>query len=46
LLLVASGSGCTLWDKDRWNMDRYRDERTVDIEKRLNRSEPIVKNPF
>jgi hypothetical protein len=41
-----SMSSCALWDKDRWNPERYRDERAVDIEKRLERTEPIVKNPF
>jgi hypothetical protein len=44
--LLGSAAGCALWDKDRWNLDRYRDERAVDIEHRLERSEPIVKNPF
>jgi hypothetical protein len=46
LLLLTQTNGCTLWDKDRWNPERYRDERAVDIEKRLERSEPIVKSPF
>jgi hypothetical protein len=44
-LLILTG-GCALWHKDHWNLDRYRDERAVDIEQRLERSEPIVKNPF
>ena len=38
--------GCALWDQERWNFDRYRDARAVDIEQRLERPEPIVKNPF
>jgi hypothetical protein len=46
LLLLVSINGCAVWNKDRWNPARYRDERAVDIEKRLERSEPIVKNPF
>ena len=46
LFFLVSAGGCALWDKDRWNPPRYRDERAVDIEKRLERSEPIVKNPF
>jgi hypothetical protein len=27
-------------------MERYRDQRAVDIDTRLNKNEPIVKNPF
>lgn len=46
LSLPLLGGGCALWDKDRWNLDRFRDERAVDIEQRLERDEPIVKNPF
>lgn len=46
LLLAAAVSGCALWDKDRWNLDHLRDEQAVDIEQRLERREPIVKNPF
>ena len=40
--------GCRMWNfqKDFWNMDRYRDERAVDIDTRLNKNVPIVKNPF
>jgi hypothetical protein len=39
-------TGCAMWDKDRWNVDRLRDERAVDIDQRLSNDEPIVKNPF
>jgi hypothetical protein len=39
-------AGCAAWDRDRWNLDRYRDERVVDIEGRLAREKPIVDNPF
>ena len=35
-----------MFEKDRWNLDRYRDERAVDIDKRLDTHEPVVKNPF
>ncbi len=45
-LLLGPISGCAFFEKDRWNLDRYRDERAVDIEHRLERTEPIVKNPF
>jgi hypothetical protein len=44
--LLAAVEGCALWSNDHWNLDRYRDERAVDIEERLERREPIVKNPF
>jgi hypothetical protein len=46
LILVTAACGCALWERDRWNIDRYRDERAVDVERRLERTEPIVKNPF
>jgi hypothetical protein len=46
LSLLALAGGCTLWDNDRWDLDRYRDDRAVDIEQRLERKEPIVKSPF
>jgi hypothetical protein len=44
--LVAPLAGCAMWDAERWNVDRYRDERAVDIDQRLSSDEPIVKNPF
>jgi hypothetical protein len=44
--MLAAACGCSLWDTDRWSLDRYRDDRALDIEERLERSEPIVKNPF
>lgn len=54
LVLLAVGvicsfgplAGCAMWNPDRWNLDRYRDERAVDIEGRLAREKPIVENPF
>ncbi|MEX2171228.1 MAG: hypothetical protein WD851_18045 [Pirellulales bacterium] len=42
-ILMAFSLGCA---SEPWNLDRYRDERAVDIEDRLTREEPIVKNPF
>lgn len=44
-LLIFVG-GCAMWDRDRWKLDSYRDAKAVDIEKRLERTEPVVKNPF
>lgn len=38
--------GCAAWNADRWDLDRYRDQRAVDIESRLAREKPIVENPF
>jgi hypothetical protein len=38
--------GCAMWHPDRWTLDRYRDQRAVDIEGRLAREKPIVANPF
>jgi hypothetical protein len=46
VLLLGPIGGCAFFEKDRWNLDRYRDERAIDIERRLDRSEPIVKSPF
>jgi hypothetical protein len=38
--------GCAMFHQGFWSMDRYRDERAVDIDSRLNKNETIVKNPF
>jgi hypothetical protein len=46
LLPLVSLGGCAMFHKDFWSMDRYRDERAVDIDNRLNNKEPIVKSPF
>jgi hypothetical protein len=46
LLLLVAAAGCAFFDSDRWKLDRYRDERAVDIDHRLDTAEPIVKNPF
>jgi hypothetical protein len=45
-LLLPTAAGCTLWDRHRWNLDRLRDDRAVDIDHRLDQAEPIVQNPF
>jgi hypothetical protein len=44
--LLVSWGGCHAFDGERWNLDQYRDEQAVDIEKRLSREKPIVANPF
>jgi hypothetical protein len=45
-LLLTSTGGCAFFNVDNWNPNNYRDERAVDIDKRLDSKEPIVKNPF
>lgn len=42
-ILMASSLGCA---SESWNLEQYRDDRAVDIEDRLTREDPIVKNPF
>lgn len=44
--LPIFASGCAMWESDRWKLESYRDSKAVDIEKRLERTEPVVKNPF
>jgi len=46
LLPLISAAGCALMNKDLWNPDHYRDERAVDIDHRLDKTAPTVKNPF
>jgi hypothetical protein len=46
LVLPLLATGCTLWNKDRWDLNQLRDERAVDIDQRLERNQTIVKNPF
>jgi hypothetical protein len=45
-LSLAAAGGCALIHKETWNLDRYRDERAVDVDHRLNKAVPIGKNPF
>ena len=46
LILLGSVSGCAMWDRDRWNIDRLRDDRAVEIDHRLKGADPAVQNPF
>ena len=45
---IISLGGCRMmnFQKDFWNVERYRDERAVDVDTRLQKNVPIVKNPF
>jgi hypothetical protein len=45
---AVSLGGCSMikFQKDFWNLDHYRDERAVDIDRRLEKSDTGVKNPF
>jgi len=45
-ILLGPLAGCAMWDAQKWNPARYRDERASDIDGRLSSKEPIVKNPF
>jgi hypothetical protein len=48
----AVAPGCSTWNRtkekiaENLNMDKYRDNRAVDIDQRLSSPDPIVKNPF
>jgi hypothetical protein len=35
-----------MWHPERWNLDRFRDERAMDIEDNLSRKQPIMADPF
>jgi hypothetical protein len=45
VLLVSSGCA-TLFDREKWDLNRLRDDRAVDIDKRLTTTQPDVPNPF
>jgi hypothetical protein len=46
LMPVAFAGGCALWNKELLDPNHYRDPRAVDIDDRLQKDVPIVKNPF
>jgi type IV pilus biogenesis protein CpaD/CtpE len=45
-VVTASFAGCAMFQKETWDLSRYRDERAVDIDQRLSEDVPIGKNPF
>jgi hypothetical protein len=44
--IFAAIGGCALWKAETWNLNNYRDDRAVDIDRRLDKTGPIVNNPF
>jgi len=48
LLPLAAGGGCAFWNshKPDLNLEKYRDPRAADIDRRLEKATPIVQNPF
>jgi hypothetical protein len=45
-IVVASLTGCAMFDAEKWDLNRLRDERAVDVDQRLSERAPIVENPF
>jgi hypothetical protein len=46
ILAVVTTAGCASWNLDRFSLNKLRDDRAVDIDKRLEGTKPIVVNPF
>jgi hypothetical protein len=46
ILLPSILGGCQMFDREKWNFNRLRDDRAVDIDSRLDTAKPIVENPF
>jgi hypothetical protein len=46
ILVSVTISGCASWNLDRFSINKLRDDRAVDIDKRLEGTKPIVVNPF
>jgi hypothetical protein len=45
-VVLASAVGCAKWNPERFSIDRLRDDRAVDVDRRLDNAKPIVANPF
>jgi hypothetical protein len=45
-IAIAPFTGCAMFDAEKWNPNRLRDDRAVDIDRRLSEDRPIVQNPF
>lgn len=47
LAALATSSGCAaFFNSENWNLNALRDDRAVDIDRRLEGTKPIVVNPF
>jgi hypothetical protein len=46
IVAVVSLTGCAVFDMEKWDPNRLRDDRAVDIDRRLSEDRPIVQNPF
>lgn len=46
IVLLASVCGCTTWDLQRFHPNNFRDERAVDIDRRLEGSKTLMPSPF
>jgi hypothetical protein len=46
VLVAVTTSGCASWNLDRFSLNKLRDDRAVDIDKRLEGTKPLVVNPF
>lgn len=46
ILASVTIAGCAAFNSDNWNPNRLRDDRAVEIDKRLEGAKPIVVNPF
>ena len=45
-IVLGLVSGCALFNKETWNLERFRDDRARDIDARLSEDRTIVQNPF
>jgi hypothetical protein len=47
-LLLPLASGCAMWkwNKADWTLENYRDPRAADIDRRLEKPDASIKNPF
>jgi hypothetical protein len=46
VLAFVCASGCARWTVEDFSLNKLRDDRAVDIDKRLEGTKPIVVNPF
>jgi hypothetical protein len=46
ILMLLASAGCAMFERETWDLNRFRDERAVDIDGRLDSPAPVVQNPF